>query len=313
MDELDKGRIVTGLHLLLSAGLKLYVRQPSVDRTSKLCAMKINHIIYGPMKWEELADDNVTMDLSGLINPTTGGDRLAPAVEEKINDYLKRNGCKYPLMNGYGMTEVGSGVTINFDNVYKSGSVGVPFVQNVIAAFDVETGEEVPIGVDGELCIYTSSRMIEYLKNEEETKNLIRKHADGKEWVHTGDLGHVDEDGFVFVVGRLKRYYMTIFENVYKKVFCIDVERVMLTNPKIENCVIVPISHADKIQVSKAYIILKKGVEESEVLTKELEGFCNENLEEHMIPVGFEFMKNYPLTKIGKIDYRALEKMEKER
>lgn len=304
--------VVTGLHLPLSVGLKLYVRQPMVDRTSKLCAMKINHIVYGPMKWEELADDNITMDLSGLMNPTSGGDRLAPAVEQKINDYLKRNGCKYLLMNGYGMTEVSSGVTINFDNVYKAGSVGVPFVQNVVATFDPETGEEVPIGTDGELCIFTDSRMIAYLKNEEETKNLIREHADGKEWVHTGDLGHVDADGFVFIVGRLKRYYVTIYENIYKKVFCVDVERVMLTHPKIENCVIVPVHHEEKIQVSKAYIVLKKGEEETEALIKELEAFCKAELEQHAVPVGFVFVQNYPLTKIGKIDYRALEKMEEE-
>lgn len=101
--------------------------------------------------------------------------------------------------------------------MYKSGSVGIPFPQNILSAFDVDTGKELSYGEEGEICICTPSGMLGYINNPEETANILRKHEDGKLWVHTGDLGYIDEDGFVYINGRLKRYKLRIGDGLHKK------------------------------------------------------------------------------------------------
>ena len=135
--------------------------------------------------------------MSYFIAPITGGDTLPEKVEKKIDAYLEKCGSPYKLMNGYGMTEVGAAVSVNYRHAYEFGSVGAPFVKDVVSAFDVDTGKELPIGQEGEICINTPSTMIGYLNNPEETDNILRRHEDGLLWVHSGDLGYISENGFI--------------------------------------------------------------------------------------------------------------------
>lgn len=101
--------------------------------------------------------------------------------------------------------------------MYKSGSVGITFLQNILSAFDVDTGKELSYGEEGEICICTPSRMLGYINKPDETANILWKHEDGKLRVHTGDLGYIDEDGFVYINGRLKRYKLRIGDGLHKK------------------------------------------------------------------------------------------------
>ena len=306
--------VTCSLMIPLMIGMTLIVRINMADTIAELYKkFKPNHIIYGPAFWEAFADDNQKLDLSGLIAPVCGGDVLHPNAEEKINNYFERCGCPYMLMNGYGMTEVGAAVSCNNKLAYEFGSVGIPFVKNVISAFDIENGKELRYNETGEICIHTPSMMDGYIKNLEETEKIIRRHEDGLLWVHTGDLGYVTENGFIHINGRLKRYMLriSIETGLQKKLFSLDVEKVFLMHPWVENCAVVPIPDTMQNQVPKIYIILKKEADKSrarEVFTQ----FAEKNMDEICRPVEYVFVKKFPLTKIGKVDYQTLERGYKE-
>lgn len=300
--------ITCSLILPLSAGLKCIIRIPMTDSIADLCkAFHPNYILYGPAYWEKFADDNENIDLSNLKATLTGGDTLRSSVEAKINDYLKQCGSSVPLMNGYAMTEIGAGGTLNYPRIYKKDSVGIPLVKISIAAFDPDTGKELGYGKEGELCIQTPAMMLGYVNNAEETDNIIRLHDDGQMWVHSGDLGYVDEDGFIYVSGRLKRYFLHIKNGIQKKIFSLDIEKVLLKHPKVDNCAVVPKSDETTFQVPVAYIILKKESRSSQDIEAEFVTYAEEHLTDGYRPVKYYFVEKFPLTKIGKVDYRALE------
>ena len=299
--------ITSSLMVALSVGMKQIIRIPMSESIAEFCKkFKPNHVLYSPAYWETLATENADLDLSNFIAPTTGGDVLRPNVEEKVSKYLLEHGCSCPLMNGYGMTEVGAGVSINFPHAHKFGSVGIPFAKNIISAFDPNTGEEVKYGETGELCINAPSMMIGYLNNETETNGIIRTHSDGMAWVHSGDLGYIDEDGFVFVIGRMKRYFAYAVNGVHKKIFCTDIEKTLLKCPLIENCAVVPIANEKTVQAAVAYIILKDNAD-TDSRNKVME-YGEKHLSGGYRPVKYYFVDKFLLTKIGKVDYRALEK-----
>lgn len=299
---------VTGsLMTPLAVGMTLIVRLPMSDTIADLCKkFKPNHILYGPAYWEAFANSNENIDLSYLIAPISGGDTLTPAVETKINEFLQKNRSTYSIMNGYGMTEVGAAVAVSYQRAHEFGSVGIPFVKNVIAAFDVESGKELKYGQEGELCICTPSMMTEYINNPEETDNIIRRHEDGKLWVHSGDLGYITEGGFVHISGRLKRYMLCIADGVQKKVYSLDVEKVLLQHPKISKCAVVPISNKETFQAPVAFVILKKEYKPDQTTEFELKAFCEKNLPTVYRPIRYIFTEEFPLTKVGKVDYLAL-------
>lgn len=301
---------VTGsLMTPLAVGMTLIIRLPMSDSIAELCKkFKPNHILYGPAYWEAFANSGESIDLSYLIAPISGGDTLTPSVEAKINEYLHKNGCAYPIMNGYGMTEVGAAVAVNYQRAHEFGSVGIPFVKDIVAAFDVESGKELIYGQEGELCICAPSMMTEYVNNPEETANIIRMHEDGRLWVHSGDLGYVTENGFVHISGRLKRYMLCIADGVQKKVYSLDVEKVLLQHPKVSKCAVVPIASKETFQAPVAFVVLNKECGKEAEITEELKLFCEQNMYTVYRPVKYIFIDKFPLTKVGKVDYLALEK-----
>ena len=306
--------ITCSLLIPLAVGMKLIVRLPMSEPLVEVCKkFKPNHIIYGPAYWEALADTRDKLDLSYLNAPISGGDKLHSATEEKINHYLAESGCTYPIMNGYGMTEVGAAVSVNMTGMYKAGSVGIPFVQNTISAFDVDTCKELPYGEEGEICICTPSTMLGYLNNPEETANILRRHEDGLLWIHSGDLGHIDEDGFVHINGRLKRYMLRIGDGLHKKVFALYIEKIVLQHPKVRNCVVVPMNDIQEHQVPVAFILPEKNIESTDSLMNEISAYCKKELDKYHRPAKYYFIDKVPLTKVGKVDYRSLEKLAEQR
>lgn len=301
--------VTCSLLIPLSVGMTLIVRLPMGDSIAELCKkFRPNHIMYGPAYWERFADDAQNLDLSYFIAPITGGDVLRPNIETKVNEYLRKCGSPYLLMNGYGMTEVGAAVSCNYRHIYEFNSVGAPFVKTVISAFDVETGEELTYGKEGEICICTPSMMMGYVNAPEETDNIIRLHKDGLKWIHSGDLGYITEGGFVHISGRLKRYMLHIANGIQKKIFSLDIEKVLLQHSQIENCVVVPLEDHKVNQVPVAFVILKKGVV-AETAEPEIMAYAEENLESSYRPVKYHFVEKFPLTRVGKVDHLALEKM----
>lgn len=302
--------VTCSLMIPLTVGMTLIVRIPMADSIAQLCKkFKPNHVMYGPAFWEAFADDNEELDLSYFISPISGGDTLSEKVERKINAYIEKCGSPYKLMNGYGMTEVGAAVSVNYRHAYEFGSVGVPFVKDVVSAFDVETGEELPIGQEGEICINAPSTMIGYLNDPEETDNILRRHKDGLLWVHSGDLGYISENGFIHISGRLKRYMLCIANGVQKKVFSLDIEKVLLKHPEVEKCAVVPIDDETVNQAPVAFIVLSDLNADQSAAETALSEYAEQNLEPICRPRKYFFVPKYPLTKVGKVDYRALERM----
>jgi len=301
--------VTCSLTIPLAVGMTLIIRIPMTESIAEVCKkFKPNHIVFGPAYWEAFANDNKHIDLSHLIAPVSGGDILSEKAETKINKYFQKNHCPSRIINGYGMTEVGAVASVNFQYLHKPESVGIPLVKNIISAFDVETGEELKYGEQGEICIQGPSMMMGYVNNSEETANIVKKHDDGHLWIHSGDLGYVTEDGFVYICGRLKRYMMHIANGIHKKIFSLDIEKVLLKCQEVENCVVVPIESKEFFQVPVAFLILKKG-SVSETAKKKIKRFAERNLEPSYCPVKYYFVEKFPLTKVGKVDYRALEQM----
>jgi len=305
--------VTCSLMIPLTVGMTLIVRIPMADSIAQLCKkFKPNHVMYGPAFWEAFADDNEDLDLSYFIAPITGGDTLPEKVEKKIDAYLEKCGSPYKLMNGYGMTEVGAAVSVNYRHAYEFGSVGAPFVKDVVSAFDVDTGKELPFGQEGEICINTPSTMIGYLNKPEETDNILRRHEDGLLWVHSGDLGYISENGFIHISGRLKRYMLCIANGIQKKVFSLDIEKVLVKHPEVEKYAVVPVADEKINQAPVAFIVLSNINADQASIEFALREFANQNLEQVYLPKKYFFVSKYPLTKVGKVDYRALEEMAKD-
>ena len=163
-------------------------------------------------------------------------------------------------------------------------------------------------GMDGEVCITGPNTMLGYFKNLEATNKMLKKHKDGKVWVHTGDIGHINEDGSLFIVDRIKR--MMIRYDGFK-IFPSLIEIVIGTHEAVDSCKVVAIADQEHSQgkLPKAHIVLKpqyKGKEK--MIMEQIKLLCSEQLPEYVQPVDYKFRESLPLTSVGKIDYISLEK-----
>ena len=234
----------------------------------------------------------------------SGGDDLSDSLEDDIVSFLRKNGSFGKLEKAYGLTESCTAVIATFDVEDKHSNIGIPFPGNDVCFVKPNTIEEVEIGEEGEICISGPTIMEGYLNNEEENKTTLQLHNDGKIWLHTGDLGKVDENGIIHYIQRLKRMIISSGFNVYPA----QIEKVLKTDSRIDNCVVVGQPHPYKVEVPVAYIVLKKDVKKDSKLKKELKALCIKNLARHSIPSKFEFKDELPKTLIGKIDFKSLQK-----
>ena len=234
----------------------------------------------------------------------SGGDDLSDALADDIVSFLRKNGSFGKLEKGYGLTESCAAVIATLDVEDKHSNIGIPFPGNDVCFVKPNTIEEVEVGEEGEICISGPTIMEGYLNNEEENKTTLQLHNDGKIWLHTGDLGKVDENGIIHYIQRLKRMIISSGFNVYPA----QIEKVLKTDPRIDNCVVVGQPHPYKVEVPVAYIVLKPDVKKDSKLKKELKALCIKNLARHSIPSKFEFKDELPKTLIGKIDFKSLQK-----
>lgn len=259
-----------------------------------------------PMLFDESLKNT---DFSRIKVIGVGGDGLTMDFENDINRFLSSHNCSVPLQKGYGLTEVCSVAVTSSANIVRDGSVGVPIKNTNLMIYDSEKDEELSYGKIGEVCINSPSRMIGYLNNEEATKELFRKHKDGLEWLHTGDLGYIDEDGFLFLVGRMKRMILTTKDGVAYKVFPNIVEEMLDKHKYVTNSCIVGTKDRDD-QVLCAFIVYNSNyVNDKNQVERELRIMCNEQLPSYARPFFYEFCERLPLTAAGKVDYRRLEEM----
>lgn len=301
-----------GLHLPLVIGMEtILIPSFQADKFDELLIKhKPIHMVGVPSYWGTIINSKKlkNKDLSYIIAPTVGGDTMNEELEKSANEYLKEHGCNYPITKGYGMTEVCAGVTGTVDANNEIGSVGVPFVKSVVAIFDEETGKELPYNKIGEVCISGPNVMLGYYNNEAATNQIIKIHEDGQRWVHSGDLGYINEKGSLFIVDRMKR--MIVRHDGFK-VFPSMIESVIAGHLAIKACCVVGVKDNEHSQgkLPLVHIVLKdEYVGEVEKVKGELKELCQRELPEYAQPVGFRVRDELPLTPIGKVDYRALEK-----
>ncbi len=264
-----------------------------------------NYIIGVPTLFEALLKnsylDNVS--LASIKCLISGGDSLTPQKNAIINEFLKKHGSQGKIIQGYGMTETTGPVTFGTKGSDKLGSIGIPLPGNIVKICDPNTFEELKVGEIGEICIHSFVVMDGYLNNEKATKEVLVKHADGLEYIHTGDLGYMDNDGVLFYVQRIKRIIISSGYNIYPQ----HVENVLKDMDLIKDACVVGVPHPYKKEVAKAFIILEDGVEESYTTLKKIMDYANKHLAHYMIPKEYIFKKEFPKTKMAKVDYLKLQ------
>ena len=304
--------IGNGLHLPLTVGMEV-VLIPKFDPETYdklLLKHKPNHIAGVPSHYDSILHSKrlKNADLSFIVSPIVGGDTMNPDMEESINCFLHQHGCKSKVIKGYGLTEVCAAVCVCSPKHNEVGSVGVPFVKTVISIFDIDTNEEQPYNALGEICVTCPNTMIGYLNNETATKNILKLHSDGKTWVHTADIGYMDKDGFLFIVDRAKRL---IIRSDGFKVYPAIIENTITKHSAVESCAVIGIPSPGFSQgmVPKAFVVFKRdsGKRADEMLA-EIRDLCRRELPEYAQPSEYVFIDTLPLTPIGKVDYRALER-----
>jgi len=237
-------------------------------------------------------------DLTSIKAAISGAGPLMREVQERFEQLTKAR-----IVEGYGLSEA-SPVT-HCNPVFgrrKLGSIGLPFPDMEARIVDIETGEkEMPIGETGELVVKGPQVMKGYWNNPDETAYALRGG-----WLHTGDIAKMDEEGYFFIVDRIKDMIKTVGENVYPR----EVEEVLFTHPKVKDVVVVGLPEEFKGEKIKAYIILKDGV----TATKdEIIQYCREQLSKFKVPKEVEFRDQLPKTLVGKVLRRVLrdEEMKK--
>ena len=298
--------LVVGLYAPLCIGVTcILVPQFDAKRFDKLLTKYRPNVLTGvPTLYEALLKNEHMngIDMSQVKMVISGGDSLSVQRNKAVNEFLKSHGSDATITQGYGMTESTGPFCFGSMGSDKLGSVGCPLPGNVVKIVDPETGKEVKVGETGEICLHGESMMKGYLGNPEETEKVIREHEDGIKYIHTGDLGYLDEDGVLFYVQRMKRIIISSGYNVYPQY----IENVLRDSEYIKDACIVGVPHPYKQEVAKAFIILEDGVEETYTVKKNIMDYAKKNLSHYMLPREYIYKKEFPKTKLLKTDYNAL-------
>jgi len=307
-----------GIHMPLSMGFELIVIPKfTPDQLGKLIRKyKPNHMMGVPAFYEQImhSKDLWDFDLSFLLTTGCGGDTMNPGLEARFNKFLKEHGAPFCLSQGYGMSEMAGAATCCYSAVYKDDSAGIPLLATTCGIFDPETGEELSYYRQGEICMTGRQVMKGYFNNEAETDHILRRHADGKLWIHSGDIGYIDEDGFVFIKGRIKQIIIKFDGH---KVFPVSIEGIMNRHKAVGTCAVVGIQDPDHAQGSVPLGIVElkhtlDGEVDKEAIRRELLDLCDAECEERGKPADVVFIDEMLRTALNKNDYRRLTELYKD-
>ncbi len=296
-----------GIHTALIGGAScILVPQFSVKvYADTLLKQKPNLIPGVPTLFEALlrAEKLEGADLSFLKGIFSGGDSLSPELKKKVDAFLKEHNCTEQIREGYGTTECVTASCLTPKDYARSGSIGVPFPDTFYKIVKPGTCDEVDPNNEGEICLSGPTVMMGYMDNPEETMQTLRHHGDGRIWLHTGDLGHMDEDGFVYFRQRMKRMIITSGYNVYPS----QLENIIDGHEKVLLSCVIGVNDPYRVQRVKAYVVPMPGVEPTEELKQELLSYCSEHIAKYAMPREIEFRTELPKTLVGKVAYRVLE------
>ncbi|MBQ8909660.1 MAG: AMP-binding protein [Oscillospiraceae bacterium] len=245
-------------------------------------------------------------DLSCLKGVFSGGDSLSIELKKKLDKFLYDHKASIQVREGYGTTETVTACCLTPSHMHKEGSIGLPFPDTYIKIVSPGTDYELPYGQEGEILLAGPTVMKEYMNHPQETAMTLQTHSDGLTWVYTGDLGVMDEQGFVFFKGRAKRMIITSGYNVYPA----QIENILDAHEKVQMSCVIGIPDAYKMQKVKAFVKLASGVQPSDGVKQELMEHCRKHVAKYAMPYDIEFREDMPKTLVGKVAYRVLEELE---
>ena len=289
----------------MAGGKSILVPVFTAQIVAKLIRTKRPNLLVGvPTLFDALSRDPSLQhaDLSCLRATFSGADTLPRPVKQRFEALVRARGGNVQLLEGYGLTEAVSGIMATPVDEYREGSIGLPLPDMLASICRVGTSEELAPGEEGEICIAGPAVMMGYLDEPEATDEALRVHADGRTWLHTGDLGRMDSDGFFYFSARLKRMIKTSGFNVYPA----QVEAVLYQSPFVAEACVVGVPDPEQVERVKAFVVLKDPAKANAEMEKSLIETCRASLIKWSCPREVEFRRELPKTRVGKVDYKVL-------
>ena len=298
------------IHTMLSQGGRciLIPRFTAKSYARDIVKYRCNFIAGVPTLYEALLrlPSMEGADLSCLKGVFSGGDSLSIELKKKFDRFLAEHKATIQVREGYGTTETVTACCLTPPHMAKEGSIGLPFPDTYIKIVKPGTDQELPYGEEGEILLAGPTVMKEYMKHPEETAQTLRRHADGLTWVYTGDLGVMDEQGFIYFRGRAKRMIVSSGYNVYPG----QIENILDANDKVQMSCVIGVPDPYRMQKVKAFVKLVPGVPATDATKEELLAYCRKHIAKYAMPYDIEFKEDMPKTLVGKVAYRVLEEEE---
>ena len=298
--------LVIGVHTMLITGAKcvLIPRFTPETYARDLLRYRCNYMSGVPTLFERMMEVECMKkaDLSFLKGVFSGADSLSVELERRIDKFLEEHNSPVRVRQGYGMTEGVVASSLNPMTGIREGSIGLPLPDTKMKIVRPGTDEELPVGEVGEIVFSSITNMMCYYKDEEETANTMRLHSDGNYWIHSGDLGTMDEDGFFYFKGRIKRMIITNGYNV----FPMELENIIEGCSLVDRCCVLGVPDKERIEKVKAFIVLNKDVAPSDETRAKIKEFCKTKIARYAMPREIEFIDALPKTKVGKVDFNKL-------
>jgi len=294
--------------MLANGGRCVLVPRFTAQSYSKLITKyQCNFIAGVPTLYEALLrlDTMKDCDLSFLKGVFSGGDSLSIELKKKFDAFLESHKATIQIREGYGTTECVTASCLTPLTNAKEGSIGVPFPDTYYRIVNPGTDDEVEYGVEGEIVLTGPSVMKEYVNHPKETLDTLHI-VNGVTWLHTGDLGYMDEEGYIFFKGRIKRMIVSSGYNIYPA----QIENIIEQHEAVQVSCVIGIPDSYKMHKPKAFVVLKNGIHASEELKKEILEHCKHHVAKYAVPCDVEFRDNLPKTLVGKVAYRLLEEEE---
>lgn len=291
--------------MMVAGGTSILVPRFNVKSYAELIkANRPNFIAGVPTLFEAIARNTYLdgVDLSCLKGVFSGGDSLSIELKKKFDTFLAEHNAGVRIREGYGTTECVTASCLTPFDKEKEGSIGIPYPDTYYQICAVGTNDEVPYGTEGEICLTGPSVMLGYINHEEENATTLRRHADGNIWLHTGDLGMMDEEGFIYFRQRIKRMIVTSGYNVYPS----QLENIIDAHPSVRMSCVIGVPDPYKMQKIKAFVVLNEGVKDTPEVRADIMEHCSKRIAKYAMPYEIEVRDDLPKTLVGKVAYTKL-------
>jgi len=291
--------------MLVAGGTAILVPKFNVKSYAQLIKdNKPNFIAGVPTLYEAITRNKFLdgVDLSCLRGVFSGGDSLTIELKKKFDKFLADHNASIRVREGYGTTECVTASCLTPWDKEKEGSIGIPYPDTYYKICTVGTNDEVPYGTEGEICLTGPSMMLGYINHDDENAQTLRVHEDGHTWLHTGDLGMMDEEGFIYFRQRIKRMIITSGYNVYPS----QLENILEQHPAVHRSCVIGVPDSYKMQKVKAFVVLEDGYSDSPELQEQLMSHCRANVAKYAMPYMIEVRDSLPTTLVGKVAYTQL-------